>query len=645
MDSFLKTIKSPKDIKKLEIDELNILAKEIRREIIKVVSENGGHLSSNLGVVELTLALHYVFNSPEDIILWDVGHQCYTHKLITGRYEKFHTLRQYQGLSGFPKKSESPHDHFDVGHSGTSLSTAFGLALARDNLKKDFYILVVIGDGSMTSGLALEGLNQIGDKKNDKLIVILNDNKMSISPNVGALAQYFSRRLITPTQTRIREALKYNLERIPKVGKILVKLIQKFEESFKLFLVPGVLFEELGFRYVGPIDGHNIPVLIETLEHTKHLKGPVLVHVLTKKGKGYRPAEKNSTIFHGAAPFNVESGEFRRKSKNDSYSKVFGNTLTKFAQQDKRIFAITAAMEEGTGLVIFKEKFPDRFIDVGIAEQTAITTAGGLAYLGLKPVVAIYSTFLQRGYDQLIHDVCLQNLPVVFAIDRSGIVGSDGETHQGLYDLSFLRCVPNLIIMSPKDEKELVNMLYTALNIDKPVAIRYPRGAGPGSNWKTEPEKLEVGKAEIYSIGEDINLISIGHIFPTVKKVYDKLLKDGFNVGLINARFIKPIDKNMLKEVAKRKALIVTIEENVLNGGFGSACLETLNDMGISNIRLLRIGLPLIFMEHGSQSILRDKYGLSEEKIYKRIIKFLDSSNNLHSKALIFHSNNEKRKT
>jgi len=619
---YLEQIKSPADLKKLAIADLKKLAGEIRTEMVYRVSKNGGHLSSNLGVVELTIALHYVFNSPVDKIIWDVGHQSYPHKLITGRYDKFSSLRKYKGIAGFPRRDESEHDAFGTGHSSTSISAALGIIEGRDKNKEDFKVIAVIGDGAMTAGLALEGLNNAGDLKKD-LIVILNDNEMSISPNVGALSAYLNRILTGELYQKFKKETRSFLEGIPKLGDKAAKIAQKTEEMLKGFFLPGILFEELGFNYVGPIEGHNIELLIDTLKRIKTSALPILIHVITKKGKGYEFSEKDPSMFHGIGPFKLETGA-PATGAGLTYSEVFGDTLTELAKTDEKIIAITAAMKEGTGLEHFARKYPERFYDVGIAEPHAVTFAAGLATQGLKPVVAIYSTFLQRAYDEIVHDVCLQNLHVVFAIDRAGIVGEDGPTHNGLFDLSFLRHIPNLAVMSPKDDIEFKYMLELALNHKGPVAIRYPRGKVPVQDQGAKSfDGFKIGESEILKQGKDVALIAVGNtVYPSLN-VAEQLEKEGFSVMVINARFVKPLDRNLISSVASVVPRIVTIEDNILQGGFGSAILEFLNKTEFSHIRIKRLGMPDKFIEQGSQEELRGIYGLDEEGIHTAVLSLL----------------------
>ncbi len=634
----IENIKSPQDLKSLKIEDLNALSEELRNIIIERVSINGGHLSSNLGVVELTIALHYVFNSPDDKIVWDVGHQSYPHKLLTGRYKDFHTIRQYKGISGFPKISESLHDAFGTGHSSTSISAAFGILEARDILKRfqisDFNfqipnkVIAVIGDGALTSGLAFEGLNHAGHLKKD-LIVILNDNEMSISPNVGAMSAYLNKVLTGTFYKKLKKETKAILEGIPKIGGTVAKIAEKAEGSVKGFFLPGGLFEDLGFNYLGPIDGHNIPLLVETLKSIRDANEPTFIHVVTKKGKGYKFSEEDPCIYHGVGPFEADTGIQGSPAPCTSllsYSDVFGNALVEIAESDNRIVAITAAMKEGTGLAPFAEKFPDRFYDVGIAEPHAVTFAAGLASQGLKPVVAIYSTFLQRAYDEIIHDVCLQNLSVVFAIDRAGIVGEDGATHQGLFDISFLRHIPNLLFMAPKDGQELKDMLKFAVQYNGPSAIRYPRGKTGDKRIRGSEDKIEMGRSEVLTEGDDVAIIAVGNAVHPSLKAAEMLKGDDINACVVNARFIKPLDEDLIISLCGKVKRIVTVEENMLAGGFGSAILECLNNAGLHDVKVKRIGIGDEFVEHGSQKILRQKYRLDEEGIYKTAKEFLSKA-------------------
>ncbi len=615
----LEKIDSPLDLKKLSADELRVLADELRKMIIQTVSVNGGHLASSLGVIETTIALHYVFNTPVDKIVWDVGHQTYSHKILTGRKERFSTIRKENGLSGFPKIEESEYDAFGTGHSSTSISAALGILEGRDKNRQNFKVIAVIGDGAMTGGLAFEGLNNAGHLKKD-LIVILNDNEMSISKNVGALSAYMNRLLTGEFYRKFKKETKSFLEGIPKVGGSVAKMAQKAEETLKGILLPGLLFEELGFDYVGPIDGHNTELLIETLKRIKSSTSPTLIHVITKKGKGYEFSEKNPCGFHGVGPFELETGSQLSSKTSITYGETFGDALSELATEDRRIIAVSAAMKEGTGLKCFADKFPDRFYDVGIAEPHAVTFAAGLASQGLKPVVAIYSTFLQRAYDEIVHDVCLQKLPVVFAIDRAGIVGEDGPTHHGLFDISYLRHIPQLVFMAPKDGVELKQMLEFVIKYQGPSAIRYPRGKVPESLH--EGPEVNLGKAEILRDGSDIALLAIGSCVIPALKAAKLLERDGINAAVINARFIKPLDRDLILSIASRIPKIITIEENNLQCGFGSLVLECLNDFSVT-AKVRRLGIRDTFVEQGQPDILRARYGLDEDGIYLAALSFL----------------------
>ncbi len=615
MTRILDGIDSPADVKKLGGAELATLAGELRDEIIRVVSRNGGHLAPSLGVVELTLALHYVFDSPDDKLVWDVGHQSYAHKLITGRRDAFETLRQYGGIAGFPRREESAHDVFNVGHASTSISAALGMACARDFLDGDNYVIAIIGDGSLTAGLAFEGLNQAGHLKRN-LMVIVNDNRMSIAKNVGALSQYLTRLRSAPTYQRLESEVWEIMGKIPAVGARARELASRALEGMRGLLVPGVLFEELGFKYFGPLDGHNTELLIEAFERLKHTDGPLLVHVITQKGKGYQPAEDDASRFHGIGSFEKETGTLTGKSTTISYTEVFGRTLTALAENDERVVAITAAMPAGTGLSDFAGRFPERFFDVGIAEQHAVTFAAGLASIGMKPVVAIYSSFLQRAYDQIIHDVCLQRLPVRFMVDRGGIVGDDGPTHHGVFDLTFLRAVPDLVIMSPKDENELAAMVRTALEYDDgPIAVRYPRGAGLGVKMDYEPRSLPIGRGEVLRSGADLSFIAIGSMVDVAVRAAEELAGDGVDASVINARFVKPLDRELIVEEALRTGRVITLEENAASGGFGAGVLELLQSEGDSRVTVRVMGLPDEFVTHGSRAQLLSDCGLALEDV------------------------------
>jgi 1-deoxy-D-xylulose-5-phosphate synthase len=620
----LDTVNNPQELKKLPPELLPQVAQEIREKIISTVARTGGHLAPSLGVVELTIALHYVFDCPRDKIIWDVGHQAYTHKLLTGRQDRFHTLRQHGGLSGFPKRSESLYDAFDTGHSSTSVSAALGMASARCLKRERNRVIAVIGDGAMTAGIAFEALNNAGDLNKD-LIVVLNDNGMSIAPNVGALSSFFSRKLTRPTMIFLKKQVENLLGSFPAIGDDLLAWAKKSEESLKAFFTPGMLFEALKFTYLGPVKGHRLDHLIETFNNIKYLRGPILVHVLTTKGKGYQPAETDPTGFHGLGKFDPDTGEPKKSvSQVPSYTEVFGDTLVRLARENPKIVAITAAMPDGTGLVDFRRQFPNRFFDVGICEQHAVTFAGGLALEGMRPVATIYSTFLQRAYDQVLHDVCLQNLPVVFALDRGGIVGEDGETHQGLFDLSYLRHLPNMVLMAPKDENELRDMLFTAVQHSGPIALRYPRGQGVGVGFSSTLSKIPIGKAEVLQEGEDLLILALGaSVYPALDAARD-LAKRGFRATVVNARFVKPLDENLILSLAARHGRVLTVEENVVAGGFGSAVLELLTDRGLFGVAVKRLGIPDTFVEHGSQGVLRQKYGLDAPGILKGALEILE---------------------
>lgn len=648
---FLKKIDSPQDLKKLDVKQLPILAEEIRQEIIKVVSKNGGHLASNLGVVELTICLHYLLNCPADSIIWDVGHQAYTHKLLTGRRKYFKNLRQLNGLSGFPNPEESPCDPFIVGHSGTAISQALGIAVGQALQKKKGKVVAIIGDGSLTSGMVFEGMSNVAHQKRD-LIVILNDNEMSISKSAGVLGNYLNRVLSSSTYNRIKENLSSLIKGIPRVGPKVLALAERLDGGLKNLLIPGMFFEQLGFRYFGPLDGHNIQGLLETLRNVFTLSAPCLVHIITKKGKGYRFAEQYPEKFHSAAPFNIETGEFISNG-SFTYADIFGESLLELARRNKNIVAITAAMELGTGLSRFKKEFPERFFDVGIAEQHAVTFAGGLCKQGLKPFVAIYSTFFQRAYDQIIHDVCLQNLPVIFIVSNAGITGKDGPTHQGIFDFAYLGQMPNLVMLAPKDGEELKEMLAFAVDQKQPVAIRYPKSeAGKGEriadNGKREAgsdSQIKLGKAEILKQGKDAVIVAIGSMVYPCLESCDILSKQGINCGLINARFLKPLDESLLLKLSlqvdpvrdktpqmsdgrQRRPIsngvdrIITVEEHSLEGGLGSKVLEFFADRDVK-VHIKRIGLPVKFIEQGERKELLLRYGLTAEGIAEEIKKWM----------------------
>ena len=612
----LTRIKHPHDVAALTPEERVVLAEEIRQVIIGTVSMNGGHLAPSLGVVELTLAMLAAFDPGRDKLVWDVGHQAYAYKILTGRQEEFHTLRTMGGVSGFPRPAESPFDHFGVGHSSTSISAALGMAMARDRKGEQHDVVAIIGDGSMTAGLAYEGLNQAGGW-GGRLIVVLNDNEMSISKNVGALSLFLSRKLAHPWVKRFKKDMEGWLGSLPYGGDLL-GYVRRGEESFKSFFTPGMLFEAFRFNYLGPIDGHNTERLIEVFDEVKKIEGPVLVHVLTKKGRGYEPAESNPTYFHGVGCFEPETGLVEKPGAcPPSYTQIFGQALLAMAKANPRIMAITAAMPEGTGLADFAAELPARFVDVGICEQHAVTFAAGLAMEGFRPVVAIYSTFLQRSYDQIVHDVCLQNLPVTFCLDRGGLVGEDGATHHGAFDLSYLRHIPHLVLMAPGNEAELPAMLATALAHPGPVAIRYPRGAGEGLPVPENPEPLPLGRGEMLREGSDAVVVAIGsRVMPALAAANELAAETGREVAVFNARFVKPLPAEQLLALAKRFPRWLTAEENVLQGGFGSAVIECLSDAGaLAGLTVHRLGLPDAFVEHGAQKALRALCGIDKAGI------------------------------
>ncbi|HEY3490974.1 MAG TPA: 1-deoxy-D-xylulose-5-phosphate synthase [Candidatus Deferrimicrobiaceae bacterium] len=624
MSRWLDGIDSPADLRKVPREKLPEVAAELREAIVQTVAQTGGHLASSLGVVELTLALHYQFDSPRDRIVWDVGHQAYAHKILTGRRGQFPTLRTLDGISGFPRISESPHDAFGVGHSGTSISAALGMAAARDMSGRDNKVIAVIGDGSLSSGLAFEGLNDAGHQDRN-LIVVLNDNEWSISQNVGALSGYLNSIMTGRFYTGLRRRIETFLKSLPH-GQLMARIGKKAEELAKGFIVPGILFEELGFTYIGPIPGHGIEDLLRTFENLANLEGPLLVHVLTSKGKGFAPAESNPEYFHGVGSFDPKTGEGKASKAAPSYTDVFGETLVEIAADNPDVVGITAAMCGGTGLTAFSERFPDRFFDVGIAEGHAVTFAAGLAREGKIPVVAIYSTFLQRAYDQIIHDVCLQNLPVVFAVDRGGLVGADGATHQGLFDLSFLRHIPNLTVMAPGDEHELPVMLRAAVNSGRPVAIRFPRGAGAGTPKPAEPPQLHWGKAELAVDGKDILIVAIGATVVPALYAASELGRRGISAAVVNTRFVKPLDVDLILPLANRIGHVLTVEENVLAGGFGAALLEAFEEAGTFPHQIRRLGVHDAFVEHGSPAQLRAALGLDGDAIVEEAIRMLAGS-------------------
>ena len=624
MSKLLDSVDSPQDLKNIPVEKLPELAKEIRDMLLDTISKTGGHLSSNLGVVELTLAMHYVFNSPIDKFVWDVGHQSYVHKLLTGRKSRFETLRQHDGLCGFTKREESQHDHWNCGHGGTSISAALAFAKARDLKKEKNDVVAVIGDGSLTAGMAFEGLNHTGHIQSD-MIVVLNDNEWSISANVGGMSAHLSKIMTGQVMLKIKQEIGQLLLAIPGIGKEISRYAHKIDEAIKGVFIPGRLFEDLGFRYVGPIDGHDVEALIDSFTTVKNLKGPTLMHVITRKGKGYEQAEEKADVWHGAKPFNVSTGEFHKKKANPAYTNIFANALIELAKEDEKVVGITAAMPDGTGISKFGKEFPDRTFDVGMAEQHGVAFAGALAIEGFRPVAAIYSTFLQRAYDQVVHDICLMNLDVTFALDRAGIVGEDGATHQGLYDIAFLRTLPNMVVMAPKDENELRHMLKTAVCHKGPAALRYPRGSGLGVPLDEEMKELEIGKGEVIKDGSDIAILAYGHTVDGAMMVSNMFEKEGVSVAVINARFAKPVDKDLIVQYAKSTRCLITIEEHSLKGGFGSAVLEALQEEKVCSVPVKCIGLGDIVLEHGAPGKQRKDLKLDPEGMFDTIGSFYRS--------------------
>ena len=613
----LDKIQKENDIQNIEKEDLPQLAGEIREFLIQKISENGGHLGSNLGVVELTMALHLSFHLPEDKMIWDVGHQSYTHKLLTGRRDGFDTLRKYGGMSGFPKRKESPCDAFDTGHSSTSISAGLGLAMASQLKGEDNYVISVIGDGSLTGGMAWEALNNASRLKRN-YIIVLNDNNMSIAENVGGFSEYLNQIRTKEGYQNLKAGVENTLSRLPGRGEQLIRGIRKTKNSIKQFFVPGMLFEEMGLTYLGPYDGHNIDQLTRAFREAKQVNGAVLVHVCTQKGQGYEPAMRHPARFHGAEPFVIETGLPKKKRVKANYTDIFSTVMRKMGDREPNVVAVTAAMPDGTGLKRFRNMFPDRFFDVGIAEQHAVTFAAGLAAAGLKPVVAVYSSFLQRAYDQVIHDVCIQNLPVIFAIDRAGLVGSDGETHQGIFDLSYMSSIPNMCVMAPKNKWELSDMMKFAVHYDGPISLRYPRGeAYDGLTRFRTP--IEYGKWETIYDENEIALLAVGSMVKTAVEVRDRLREMGYGCTLVNARFVKPLDQEMLRTVQSEHNLLVTMEENVKAGGFGEAVLEYLNEIK-SKTRMISIALPDDYVEHGNVDLLKQECGIDAESIVKKIV-------------------------
>jgi len=623
MAKLLDAIQNPADVRRLSVDELTLLAQEVREEVISVVSEVGGHLASTLGAVELTLALHYVFNTPEDRIVWDTGHQAYAHKLICGRRDKFATIRQLGGLSGFLSREESEYDVFGAGHAGTSVSAALGMVVAKNLRQSKHKVLAVISDGGLSAGLTFEGLNQAGHLSKD-LIVVLNDNEIFIDPRVGAISSFLSKQLTTDLAIRLQKNLVSLLRTLPKVGENLYHVARKVKDSFLGLVTPGFLFEALGFQYVGPIDGHNLTEMIRTFQNVQNVGGPTLVHVISRKGKGYGPAEQDPIKYHSVSPFHVLTGKSKKeKSPIPTFTDVFAAALIRLAKENLKVVGITAAMGSGTGIDKLSRELPGRSYDVGIAEQHAVTFAAGMATEGWTPVVAIYSTFLQRGYDQILHDVCVQNLHVVFALDRGGLVGADGPTHHGVFDFAYMRSMPNMVIMAPKDENELQHMVQTAIEHDGPISLRYPRGEGWGVEMDKEPRSLEIGKAEVLRQGKDLVMVGIGHtVIPALRAAQD-LSQLGIKAAVVNARFVKPLDRELLLDLFAKVPRVITVEDHVLDGGFGSAVLELLADEGLTEVKVKRLGVPDRFIPHGTQEELRKICGIDKDSIAQAALQMV----------------------
>ena len=612
----LDHINNPEDLRKLTYQQLDILSEEIRKFIIEKTSLTGGHLASNLGVVELSIALFRTLNMPKDKIIWDVGHQSYTHKILSGRKDEFDHLRKMGGISGFPKRNESPFDSFDTGHSSTSISAGLGMAQGRDIKGEDYTVVSVIGDGALTGGMAYEALNNASHLKKN-FIIILNDNNMSISRNVGGISNYLNGLRTDEGYNRLKKDVELGLRSIPKVGDLIADKVKRTKDSLKQMVIPGMFFEDMGLTYLGPVDGHDIRAVERALKDAKKLDHAVIIHVLTKKGKGYAPAEKEPWRFHGVEPFDIKTGKSLARKKGISYTSVFSDTLIELASEDKDIVAVTAAMPDGTGLSEFAKKYPDRFFDVGIAEEHAVTNAAGMAAAGLKPVVAVYSSFLQRGFDQIVHDVCLQNLPVVFAVDRAGLVGSDGETHQGIFDISYLSQIPNMKVLAPKNDTELKMMLKYAFNDGGPVAIRYPRGTAY-TGLEEYKEAIETGRAEIIKKGRGIVFFALGSMVSTAEHICSKLETEGYEPSLVNARFAKPIDTDMLDKLSEEHKVIVTLEENVQRGGMGQACCSYLHNRH-PEVKIINISLPDAYIEHGDVSALREMLGIDSDSIIRKL--------------------------
>ncbi|MFL0555497.1 1-deoxy-D-xylulose-5-phosphate synthase [Paenibacillus barengoltzii] len=621
MAVLLSQIHEPADLKNLSLEQLTPLAEEIRQFLIEKLSVTGGHLASNLGVVELTIALHYCYNSPQDKLIFDVGHQAYVHKILTGRKDQFDTLRKHRGLCGFVKRSESVHDVWEAGHSSTSLSAAMGMALARDMKGESNRVIAIIGDGALTGGMAFEALNHIGHEKKD-LMVVLNDNEMSIAPNVGALHNYLTKIRSDRNYLRAKDEVEQLLKKIPAIGGKVAKTVERVKDSLKYLMVSGVLFEELGFKYLGPVDGHDLPGLIDAFKQANNVSGPVLVHVLTTKGKGYTPAEQDSHKWHGITPYKIESGQLLKAVGNPMYTEVFGQTLIELAEQDERIVAVTPAMPGGSGLVKFGERFPGRMIDVGIAEQHAATMCAAMAMEGLKPVYAVYSTFMQRAYDQIVHDICRQNANVMFAIDRAGFVGADGETHQGVYDIAFMRHIPNIVLMMPKDENELRHMMKTALEYnDGPIAYRYPRINVPGVPLDKELVPIPIGTWELLREGDNLTIVAVGPMVQVAEEVAERLKREGVSAAVVNARFLKPLDREMLVQLAQSSGTMIVLEEASQAGSLGSAILEFYAEQGITGLDIRLMGVPDRFIEHGSIKEQLEEVGLTAENVVREVHK------------------------
>ena len=623
MGNLLDRVASPKDLRQLSLDELAVLAKEVREEVISVVSEVGGHFASTLGAVELTLALHHAFNTPDDRLVWDTGHQAYAHKMISGRREALMTIRQFKGLSGFLSREESEYDVFGAGHAGTAISAALGMVVAKNLQRADHKVVAVISDGGLSAGLTFEGLNQAGHLEND-LIVVLNDNSIFIDPRVGALSSFLSKQFTTEFSLKIQGHLKQLLRTLPAVGEDLYHAARKLKDSFLGLVTPGILFEALGFQYVGPIDGYSLPEMVETFHNVKKIDRPTLVHVITKKGKGYGPAEEDPVRYHSVTPFHVLTGKPKKnKGPVPTYTEIFARGLIRLAKENPKVIGITAAMGSGTGIDKFSHELPGRAYDVGIAEQHAVTFAAGLATEGWIPVVAIYSTFLQRAYDQIVHDVCVQNLHVVFALDRGGLVGADGPTHHGVFDLAYMRHVPNMVIMAPMDENELQHMLKTALEHNGPICLRYPRGEGWGTALDEEIRSLEIGQGKQLRGGKDLAILALGHtVVPALRAAQD-LSQLGIDAGVINARFVKPLDRELIVQTARRVPYLLTIEDHVLEGGFGSAVVELLADEEVSGIHIRRLGIPDRFIPHGTQDELKMLCGIDQQAIFHAAVQMI----------------------